>query len=300
MTMGKILITGAKGQLGKTLLPYLSESNLPEKYSVVLSDRDKLNLSRHDSISSFLSSCKPSVIINCAAYTAVDKAEIEFEFAKKINDEAVGHIAGWASKNGCRLIQISTDFVFDGSKGKPYTPGDLATPIGVYGRTKQAGEKHVLEILNGSGVIVRTSWLYSEHRQNFVKKMIRLMSEKPELGVVNDQLGSPTSAHTLAKLLIKLIENQSFCGIFHWCDGASITWYDFAVEIQEAALAQGLLKKRIPLSPLRSADFPTRVTRPLYSVLDRSYTLEKFAIIGTDWRMELGEVIKRISEKTED
>ena len=126
------------------------------------------------------------------------------------------------------------------------------------------------------------------------------MSEKPELGVVSDQLGSPTSAHTLAKLLIKLIENQSFCGIFHWCDGASITWYDFAVEIQEASLAQGLLTKRIPLSPLRSADFPTKASRPLYSVLDRSYTLEKFGIIATDWRMELGKVIKRISEKTED
>ena len=299
MTMGKILITGARGQLGQTLLPHLLKSKLSEKYSIVVSDRYDLDLSRHESIFSFLSSCKPSVIINCGAYTAVDSAETELDLAQQINDKAVGYIASWASNNDCRVIQISTDFVFDGSKGQPYMPGDLPSPIGVYGRTKQAGEKHILESLTDSGVIVRTSWLYSEHGQNFVRTMIRLMSEKSELSIVSDQVGSPTSAHSLAILLIKLIEDQSLCGILHWCDGASISWYDFAVEIQKAALGHGLLKKKIPLSPLKTSDYTAIAERPLYSVLDRSYTLEQLGIIGTDWRSELGKVIERILEKTE-
>ena len=197
------------------------------------------------------------------------------------------------------MIHISTDFVFDGAAKKPYSPADLTFPIGVYGKTKLAGEKHILKSLAYSGVIIRTSWLYSEFRQNFVVTMIRLMREKPDLGIVNDQIGSPTSAHSLARVLLKVIDQQNTCGILHWCDGATISWYDFAFEIQRVAFARGLLKKKIPIKPLVTADYPMIAARPPYSVLDRTSTLKRLSMITTDWKAELEEVIERILKKSE-
>ena len=292
--MKKILLTGAKGQLGQTFLSHFAQSSLSRKYTLIASDRNDMDLTRLESILSFLSLNKPSVIVNCGAYTAVDIAETEFELAKKVNDEAVGYISNWSSENDCRLIHISTDFVFDGVKRDPYLPSDVACPRGVYGKTKFAGEERILKSHNDNGVIVRTSWLYSEFRQNFVKTMIRLMAEKPDLSVVQDQVGSPTSAHSLVDILLKVIEYQSFSGILHWCDGASISWYDFALEIQKLAFRHGLLKREIAIKPLMTDDYSSLAERPSYSVLDRSHTLEKLGVIATDWRVELEEVIERI------
>ena len=170
--MEKILLTGANGQLGQTFNLHFEHSRLKEKYMLLAIDRNDLDLTKEESIYSFLSCYMPSIIINCGAYTAVDEAEIESELARKINDEAVGRISGWASENACRLIHISTDFVFDGAAEKPYLPGDLASPTGVYGKTKLAGEKHILNSLAESGVIIRTSWLYSEFSNNFVKSIL--------------------------------------------------------------------------------------------------------------------------------
>ena len=297
MTMEKILLTGARGQLGQTFLPYFTQSSLSKRYSLIESDRNNMDLTKHESILSFLSLYKPSVIINCGAYTAVDNAETEFELATKINDEAVGHISTWASENDCRLIHISTDFVFDGAKGEPYEPSDLAVPSGAYGKTKFAGEERILKSLSDSSVIVRTSWLYSEFRHNFVKTMIRLMGEKSNLGVVSDQVGSPTSAHSLSQVLLKVLEHQGFSGILHWCDGASISWYDFALEIQKLAFRHGLLQREIALEPLMTEDYLSLADRPSYSVLDRSNTVEKLGVIATDWRVELEKVIERILRK---
>ena len=300
MTMKKILLTGASGQLGKTFNLHFAHSYLLEKYSLLAFDRSEFDLSKEESISSFLSLYKPSVIINCGAYTAVDDAETESELAIKVNDEAVGRISSWASENDCRLIHISTDFVFDGASKKPYLPTDPAVPIGVYGKTKRAGEKHVLDSLADSGVIIRTSWLYSEFRRNFVRTMIRLMSEKPDIGIVKDQIGSPTSTHSLARVILKVIEQRNIYGILHWCDGASISWYDFALEIQRVAHEHGLLEKKIPLKPLMTLHYPTKAARPSYSVLDRNLTLEKLGMINTDWRIELEKVVKRILGKKKD
>ena len=299
MTMDKILLTGANGQLGKTFNLHFENSHLSEKYVLLAFNRDELDLAKRESTMRLLSSHRPSVIVNCGAYTAVDKAETESERARQINDQAVSHISSWAFENNCRIIHVSTDFVFDGATKKPYSPDDLTFPIGVYGKTKLAGERHILKLLANSGVIIRTSWLYSEFRQNFVVTMIRLMKEKPDLGIVNDQIGSPTSAHSLARVLLKAIEQQSICGILHWCDGATISWYDFALEIQRVALACGLLNKKILIKPLGTADYPMMAPRPPYSVLDRTLTLERLGMITTDWRTELKEVIERILKKSE-
>ena len=258
-------------------------------------DVEELDLSKEETIFSFLTSNGPSVIVNCAAYTAVDKAETETRLAKSINDKAVGKIAGWASINLCRLIHISTDFVFDGTKREPYLPLDHARPVGVYGKTKLAGEKQVLDLCD-KGTVIRTSWLYSEFGQNFVKTMIKLMMEKSELGVVDDQIGSPTSTHSLVNLIFNVIERENFCGILHWCDGASISWYDFAVEIQKQAFEQGLLNRKIPLRPLATEEYKTLAVRPAYSVLDRGKTIDQFDVIASDWRAELGKVINRMTE----
>jgi len=293
--MGKILLTGAKGQLGQTFLSYFVQSSLAEEYTLIAPDRSDMDLSKRESISNFLSGCEPSVIINCGAYTAVDDAEAEFELAKRINDDAVEGISIWAVENDCRLIQVSTDFVFDGSKKKPYSPQDVPFPTGAYGRTKLAGEEHILKLID-NGVIIRTSWLYSEFRHNFLKTMLKLMSEKTHLDVVNNQVGSPTSTHSLVQVLLKVIEFPSYSGILHWCDGASISWYDFALEIRKIAFDQGLIKREIPLRPILSEDYPSKTKRPSYSVLDRSYTLKQLGMMPTSWETELEKVIERISK----
>ncbi|MGB0559172.1 MAG: dTDP-4-dehydrorhamnose reductase [Pseudohongiellaceae bacterium] len=294
--MKKILLMGANGQLGMSFRKCFEESDLANKWTLSVTDIDEVDLTNTESTIPFLATCAPSVILNCAAYTEVDKAEQEAELAKEINDDAVADISKWASTNRCRVVHISTDFVFDGRKKEPYLPSDQANPIGAYGKTKLAGEKHVLE-LGSNGVIVRTSWLYSEFCNNFVKTMTNLMSKKSELGIVSDQVGSPTSTHSLSQLLIKVIENDNFYGILHWCDGTSISWFDFAVEIQKQALTIGLLKKKIPLKPIKTEEYATSAVRPKYSVLDRTCSLEQLNVEITDWKDELKVVLSRMSDK---
>ncbi len=289
---------GANGQLGMSFRKCFEESDLTNTWTLSVTDIDEVDLTDTESTISFLATSAPSVILNCAAYTEVDRAEQEAELAKELNDDAVANISNWASTNHCRVIHISTDFVFDGRKKEPYLPHDIANPIGVYGKTKLAGEKHILE-LGSNGVIVRTSWLYSEFSNNFVKTMTNLMSKKSELGIVSDQIGSPTSTHTLSCLLIEIIECDYFYGILHWCDGASISWFDFAVEIQKQALKSGLLKKEIPLKPIKTEEYATSAARPKYSVLDRTCSLDQFNVEITDWKDELKGVISRMSEKNE-
>ena len=241
--MNKLLLTGAEGQLGQTFQAYFSSSDLSQKYHLLTADIQEMDLRKKKSISDFLESNIPSLIVNCGAYTSVDTAELEVEAARKVNDHAVSCIARWASENSCRVIHISTDFVFDGRKTEPYSPCDETNPLGAYGETKLAGESHILELLPKRGLVLRASWLYSEYGHNFVKTMIELMKRKSELGVVNDQIGSPTSTHSLVRVLFSLIEHRTINGVFHWCDGAAISWYDFAIEIQRQALQKKLLKK---------------------------------------------------------
>ena len=264
------------------------------KFNLHEVDIDDFDLLDQQAIPARLTSFSPSIILNCGAYTAVDKAEDNRGLAERINADSVGIISNWCAENSCRLIHISTDFVFNGAKKTPYSPSDKANPLGVYGRTKLQGEKHILRDLPDSGAIVRTSWLYSEFRNNFVKTMLDLMNKKTELNVVADQIGSPTSTHSLSRVLINLIQREDLSGVYHWCDGASISWYEFAEQIKSCAMRQGIPNLNCRLRPVPTSDYPTKAQRPKYSVLDRSAIMDHLHIDKTEWQSELDKVISKI------
>jgi len=291
----KLLLTGANGQLGHTFAQFFARSDLTNKYELQKIDIEEVDFTDSQSILSALSFYNPSTIINCGAYTAVDQAEKNEKLARKINDEAVAKMADWSHEKKSRLIQISTDFVFDGIKKSPYLPDDATNPLGVYGRTKLAGEKHILNHSGSGGVVLRTSWLYSEFCGNFVKTMLRLMKGKNELKVVNDQIGSPTSTHSLVGLLFRIINSRPISGVFHWCDGAEISWYDFAIEIQKQAFDNGILRSKIPIRAVGTSVYPTLAKRPRYSVLDRSKALVEFDLEDMSWQDELRRVIRELA-----
>jgi len=294
VTKKKLLLTGSIGQLGLTFSLLFKSSPLVHKFDLHEVDIDDFDLSDQQAIPSKLTSYSPSIILNCGAYTAVDEAEDKSELAERINADSVGLISNWCAENSCRLIHISTDFVFNGEKKTPYLPSDKTNPLGVYGRTKLEGEKHILRKLPNSGAIVRTSWLYSEFRNNFVKTMLDLMSKKAELNVVDDQIGSPTSTYSLSRVLMGLIQKEDLSGVYHWCDGASISWYEFAEQIKSYAMRQGKLNLHCRLRPVLTSDYPTKAQRPKYSVLDRSAIMNHLNIDKSEWQSELYEVISKI------
>ena len=296
MTSPLIVVTGATGQLGQTLSRLWSESPLPQ-YQFKALDRSELDLSQADSAIAVLTELKPSVIVNAAAYTQVDKAESDSIDVYRINAGAVGRIAAWSAENDARLIHISTDFVFGGASKTPYEPGQQKNPLGVYGASKLAGERQIQALAKRRSTVIRTSWLYCEYGNNFVKTMLRLMGEKDQLSVVDDQRGSPTSTHGLAALIFAMILNRNAAGIYHWTDGGSITWFEFALEIQRQGVQEGLLSKAIPISPISTSDFPTPARRPAYSVLDRSRTLAEFDCPSADWQAQLNRVLKELASK---
>ena len=267
------------------------------KFNLHEVDIDDFDLSDQKATLSNLTSYSPRIILNCGAYTAVDEAEDNRELAKRVNVDSVGLISNWCAENSCRLIHISTDFVFNGAKKTPYLPYDKASPLGVYGRTKLQGENHILRELPDSGAIVRTSWLYSEFRNNFVKTMLDLISKKAELNVVDDQIGSPTSTHSLSRILMGLLQREDLSGVYHWSDGASISWYEFAEQIKSCAIRQGCLNVNCRLRPVSTSDYPTKAQRPKYSVLDRSAIMDHLNIDKTEWQSELYKVISKIKSE---
>ena len=211
------------------------------------------------------------IIINAAAFTAVDKAEQEVENAYAVNASGALHIAEAARKYSCQLVHISTDFVFDGRKSSPYLPKDKPNPLGVYGKSKLEGEQRVRGVLGKEALILRTAWLYSAHGNNFVKTMLRLMQERDYVSVVTDQVGTPCWARGLAETIWNLVQRKAK-GILHWTDAGVASWYDFAVAIQEEALTVGILEKMIPIRPINTQDYLTPAPRPGYSVLDKTAT----------------------------
>ena len=296
MSFPLIVVTGATGQLGQTLAQLWAESPLPQCQLKVLT-RSELDIAKAGMTDAVLSELKPSVVVNAAAYTQVDKAESDSESAALVNEQAVGAIARWVAANQARLIHISTDFVFDGTSKTPYTPDQQTGPLGAYGSSKLAGEQQIQALANERSAIVRTSWLYSEFGNNFVKTMLRLMGEKEQLSVVNDQIGSPTSTHGLAVLIFAMILNRNAAGIYHWTDGGSISWFEFALEIQRQAVQEGLLSKAIPISPIPASEYLAPARRPAYSVLDRSRALADFDCPSADWKAQLNRVIKELGSK---
>jgi dTDP-4-dehydrorhamnose reductase len=228
----------------------------------------------------------------------VDKAESDQENAYLVNEKGPENLAKSCVKTGTRLIHVSTDFVFSGTFDKPIALTQATNPAGVYGASKRAGELAIMA-QPGSAVILRTSWLYSPFNANFVKTMLRLMSERESLGVVADQRGAPTSTASLALAIFKAIDKPEVNGIYHWSDAADISWQDFAVAIQDSAVAAGLLKKTIPISPIKTSDYPTPAARPSYSVLDCSQAEADLGFQQFDWRTQLDQVIRKLKNSSE-
>ena len=288
--MKTVLITGANGQLG-----YELPRTAPDGYNCILTDKDELDITNAGAVNAFVADCKPDVIINSAAYTAVDKAEEDEVMAVAINETGARNLAQVSKDNGIKFIQTSTDFVFDGKACSPYLVDAATNPQGVYGQTKDDGDKAVVEVLGDDAFIIRTAWLYSAHGNNFVKTMLRLMSERDSLGVIADQIGTPTWANSLAEAIWKAIELDA-TGMHHWTDAGVASWYDFAVAIQEEGLHLGLLEETILINPLTTADYPTPASRPAYSVLDKTTTWRALEIDGEHWRGNLRKMLIELTE----
>ena len=288
-----IIVTGACGQLG-TELRNLSAGSTDNYFFTdivqLLAERvDMLDITNAAAVEDYVARVKPDVIVNCAAYTNVDKAEDDFQGADLLNRAAVGNLARCAAAFGAVLIHISTDYVFGGDARAPYKEDDAKKPLGVYGRTKLAGEEEV-EASGCKAIIIRTSWLYSPYGKNFVKTMMSLMASRDSVGVVADQVGSPTYAADLAVAIVDIIKRHMLLhtGVYHYSNQGVVSWFDFAREI--ARLDGSACKVR----PLRSSEFPSKVERPHYSVLDKSKIQEVFGVDVPYWKDSLAKCIERL------
>ncbi|KVV13977.1 dTDP-4-dehydrorhamnose reductase [Flavobacterium sp. TAB 87] len=259
--MKKILITGANGQLGSEL-KVLAENY--SQYEWIYTDREELDLCNLTKLETELDAINPQIIINCAAHTAVDRAESELELSDILNHKCVSILAKWSGTNGCQFIHVSTDYVFDGTSATALTEEAAVNPINVYGKTKLAGENACLEN-NPNAIVIRTSWVYSSYGANFVKTMSRLMQERDALSIVNDQIGSPTYAADLAQAIMVILTSSNWePGIYNFSNEGEISWYEFALAIQEIGGFQ------CEISGIPSSAYPTPATRPAYSLLDKS------------------------------
>lgn len=275
----RVLVTGQRGQLGRALrdrLPVGVEWLQPEM---------RLEITDHSAVTAAVAALRPQVIINAAAYTAVDRAEGDIDGARRVNADGARLLAAAARDAGARMVQVSTDFVFDGCKGAPYLPGDAAAPASVYGLTKLEGEHGVQELLGDDALIVRTAWVYYPGGNNFVRTMLRLLRERPEVRVVADQIGTPTHAGGLAEAIWLLLAGGAR-GIHHWTDAGVASWYDFAQAIGELGRQ---CQPDVPwarLVPIRTEDYPTPARRPGYSVLDKTVTWQTTGV-PPHWRERL-------------
>jgi dTDP-4-dehydrorhamnose reductase len=285
-----IVVTGANGQLGKELSEL---APLYPQFNFVFLTKEDLSIHESEAVKNFFKSTRPQYCINCAAYTAVDKAESAKELAFRVNAEAVGVLAFACRKNNTKFIHISTDYVFDGTATIPYKEDSPTNPQSIYGASKLEGEKRAMQ-LNPDSIIIRTSWVYSEFGKNFVKTMMKLMSEKAEINVVNDQFGSPTYAADLAEVIVNIIVNW-VPGIYHFSNNGIITWYDFAIAIKE------LSGRSCKINPIPTEHFPTPAARPAYSVLDKTKIQQTFGIKLKDWKESLAicmEKIKNVNSRS--
>lgn len=278
----KALVTGVNGQVGRALL-----AARPDNWTCIALDRNALDLSDTDAIARVIDAEQPDLVMNAAAYTAVDRAESEPELAHAINAGAPGAFAKALASSGKRLVQVSTDFVFDGTSSRGYRPDDTRNPKSVYGASKAAGE----DAAGTQSIIVRTSWVHGAGGANFVRNMLRLMRQRDELRVVADQIGSPTWATGLAQTLWNLARIDR-PGIWHHRDAGVASWYDFAVAIAEEAEALGLIARIPTITPIATKDFPTPAKRPSFSVLDVSATRTLLGDDNVHWRANLKTMLK--------
>jgi dTDP-4-dehydrorhamnose reductase len=281
--MEKILVTGSNGQLGSELR---NLSKLENQYEWIFTDWQELDLSDLENLSSRISQLNPNFLINCAAHTAVDKAESEIELANVLNHLAVEIIARWTYNNDCKFIHISTDYVFDGTSKIPLSEVAPTSPINVYGKTKLAGEK-ACKTENSQAIIIRTSWVYSSYGTNFVKTISRLMKEKDTLNVVNDQIGSPTYAADLAQTIMSILNHSNWqSGIYNYSNEGEISWFEFALAIKEIG---GFDCKVIGIA---AANYPAPAKRPAFSLLDKSKVKATYAIVVPDYKQSLRKCLE--------
>lgn len=327
--MTKVVITGDGGQLAWEL-----RATLPADIEASFLSSKQLDIRDQNAVFDVISAQKPDIIINAAAYTAVDKAETDQETAYAVNEKGPENLALACKEHKAVLIHVSTDFVFDGSNSTPYQTGDQPNPINVYGASKLAGDKKVAEILGVQATIIRTAWVYSVHGNNFVKTMLRLMEKKEQLGIVYDQIGTPTWAKGLAKMIWALAAKKkeergreerdkedrrkrerekeeiplsrseallpldaSLPEILHWTDAGVASWYDFAVAIQELGIEKGLLKKAIPLRPIPASNYPTPAARPSFSVIDKFSAEQSSGVETIHWRKQLSAMMDELATK---
>ena len=298
--MKKVLITGSSGQLGKALI-----DQVPSNILLFSLDRQKLDLSDDNACREIIREIKPDWTINCGAYTNVDKAELERKIAMKVNYQAPKALAEEIKNQGGKLLQISTDFVFDGiNRNFPYTVNSKRSPRCFYGLTKAKGEETVEHILGESNkvVILRTSWLIGPVGKNFLIKMIDLHNKGKDINVVSDQIGSPTSTFGLANVCWEIINLDNIKYLFssdekkilHWSDDGLASWYDLAIAIGEIGFEMGLLKYQSFVNPIRSYEYPSKAKRPLYSVLEVENTKKLLQISGLHWRKSLRTIMEYI------
>ena len=289
----KMLITGAHGQLGREIIDVTQSKGCP----VQAPAEDDLDITDLDKVDHVITDLKPDLVINTAAYTQVDQAETDEDLAFKVNKTGCTNLARICAKNKIPLVHISTDYVFDGQKGTPYVETDPISPMGVYGRSKAEGEAEIRSILK-EHIILRTSWLYGFHGQNFVKTMLNLATGKNKIRVVADQYGSPTNAADLARTILTVAEqlqrgSGSDWGTYHYCGQGIISWYTFAEKIMDfARLNPGVRPPRV--EPVETADYPTRAARPPYSALDCRRIHKHFKISPQPWQKSLEKTIRKL------
>ncbi|ASG04785.1 dTDP-4-dehydrorhamnose reductase [Vibrio anguillarum] len=295
--MMRVLVTGSHGQVGYCLAHQLNSMVDVEFLAV---DREQLDITNPCHVNSVVNEFKPNIIINAAAHTAVDRAEQEAELSYAINRDGPKHLAQAAHKVGAAILHISTDYVFSGDKPSAYIEADPTSPLGVYGKSKLAGEIAVAQACPRH-IILRTAWVFGEHGNNFVKTMLRLAQTRDALGVVSDQYGGPTYAGDIANALLMMAkaiveEKPTAFGVYHFSGTPHVSWYDFACAIFDKAREQELLNKPLQVNAITTKDYPTSAKRPANSKLDTQKIHQHFGVVASDWRAALNHLIDYKSE----
>lgn len=286
----KVLLTGAEGQLGRAL-----QSSVRAGVTLVATGRATLDLANPQSIAQVVKRERPDVVVNAAAYTAVDRAEAESEAAFLVNAAGVGNLARACASVGSALVHLSTDFVFDGAQGRPYATHDLPAPLNVYGASKLAGERELAAVPDLQWSVIRTAWVYAPWGRNFALTMLRVLRERRVATVVADQIGTPTSVFTLAQAVWAACERPAPGQVLHFTDAGVASWYDFAVAIGEEATARGLLDGGWSVRPIVAADYPTPARRPAFSVLDKHESWRQLGLEPMHWRAALRRTLEEVS-----
>ena len=281
-----ILVTGADGQLGSELQELAKTA---AAHQFIFTDRNTLDITDASAVADAIAKSNAQFVINCAAYTAVDRAETDLETAMAINSDGAGILAAACRQVGARFVHVSTDYVFDGNGTSPYRENDPVDPLNAYGKTKQSGEAAVQEA-NVDSIIIRTSWVYSQFGGNFVKTMMRLMGSRAEVGVVADQYGSPTYAADLAAAIMHIIDGGNWVpGIYHFSNDGVITWFEFAEAIRE------MIGSNCTVQPLTTEQYPTPAKRPAYSVMDKTKIQQTFGLPLQPWRQSLQRCVQKLA-----